>query len=156
MPTSRTTRRTGRYATTNRRRTNSRTTSRGSASNQTYAPTKFNKHNKCVKGFIGSYRNLQTQWTGNGPVTAFSPTNANRWIKYINSGSYVYKFTNQQFCRRFGNGWISNPPSPTAAQRWLKGKYGAGIKNVTRGKGGCWLIAASSNISSGPFGNYKW
>ncbi len=132
-------------------------TSRGSTSYnaRAYSPTQFKNATKCIQQSIGSFRNIATQFSGAGKVTAFSPTTVNKWIKYVNGGTCVYKFTNEQFCRYFGTRFHT-PTSPMYAARYLKNRFGAGIKDVARGKGGSWLVAASANVSSGPFKNYKW
>ncbi len=133
------------------------TTSRTSAASRTYSPSKYKSVNKNLQQWIGSFRNIRTQFNGAGPVSAFSPIGVNKWIKYVNTGSFVYKFTNVDFCKKFSSALNSNSnPSATAATRILKKKFGAGIKGITRGKGGCWLIAATPNVSGGPFSSYKW
>ncbi len=103
---------------------------------------------------MGSYRNVYAQFTGAGTKTFFSPTNANKWMRYINSGAQVYKFNNKDFCRYFGRRW--NNSSPRTAFRYLRQKYGTTIKDVTRGKGNCWLIATSRTPTARPFNNYPW
>ncbi len=103
---------------------------------------------------IGSYKNVYSQISGAGSKTIFSPSTANKWIRFVNNGTKVYKFTNQQFARAFGA--QTSRLSPTTCVRALQRKFGAGIKSVTRGKGSCWLVAATSNVNSGPFRNYAW
>ena len=103
---------------------------------------------------MGSYRNVYTQFTGAGMKTNFSPTTANRWIRYINNGVQVYKFTHTDFCRYFGNRWAQ--ATSKAAQRYLRTHYGSTIKDVTRGKGNCWLIATTRTPTARPFLNYNW
>ncbi|MCH7870955.1 MAG: hypothetical protein IID33_04575 [Planctomycetes bacterium] len=133
------------------------TAPRSSAASPTYSPNKYKSVNKNLQQWIGSFRNIRTQFSGAGPVSAFSPTGVNKWIKYVNTGSFVYKFTNADFCKKFSSALNSNSnPTTTAAQRHLTKKFGAGIKGITRGKGGCWLIAATPNVSGGPFSSYKW
>ncbi|MBU0639773.1 MAG: hypothetical protein KKB50_12975 [Planctomycetes bacterium] len=149
MPTSRTSYKTGRRVTNYRRTPTSTSTQKTGWS---YMPTQY-KNAQCeIQWRIGSYRNINSQFTGAGKVTAFSPTVANRWIKYVNSGMRVYKFKSADFYRHFGNQWQN--ATPTATARWLKQKYGAGIKAVTRGKANCWLVAANERVSARPFGNY--
>lgn len=131
-------------------------TSRPSASSRTYSPTQFKSVNKNIQQWIGSFRNIRTQFNGAGRVSAFSPTGVNKWIKFVNSGAFIYKFTNVDFCNKFSNSFSSPTTSPTDACRNLKRKFGSGIKAVTRGKGGCWLIAASPTVSGSPFSTYKW
>jgi hypothetical protein len=103
---------------------------------------------------IGSYRNVYTQFTGGGTKTTISPAMANRWIRYINNGNRVYKFNNAQFTRYFGTNWTTGPI--TAARQYLRRKFGTGIKDVARGKGNCWLVATTKNVTGRPFNNYSW
>lgn len=103
---------------------------------------------------MGSYRNVYAQFSGAGSKTAFSPTTANRWIKYVNSGARVYKFNQTDFNKYFGQHWATG--TPTAARTYLKKKYGSGIKDVTRGKGNCWLVATTKTVAGRPFNNYPW
>ena len=103
---------------------------------------------------MGSYRNVWSQFNGTGTKTVFSPTAANKWIKYINNGVRVYKFNNTDFNKYFGT--QQSGYTPTAARQWLKKKYGTGIKDVTRGKGNCWLVATTKNVTGRPFSNYTW
>ncbi len=141
----------------NSRSRTSTTTASTTASSRTYSPNKYKSVNKNLQQWIGSFRNIRTQFSGNGPVSAFSPTGVNKWIKYVNTGAFIYKFTNADFCKKFSSALNSNSnPTATAAQRSLKKKFGAGIKGITRGKGGCWLIAATPNVSGSPFSSYKW
>jgi len=102
---------------------------------------------------MGSYRNVYAQLAGN-TRTGFSPATANRWIRYVNNGVRVYKFNNNEFGRYFGTKWTCT--SPTATRQYLKKKYGAGIKDVTRGTNNCWLVATTKNITGRPFNNYNW
>ena len=120
----------------------------------TYSPNKFSNCRQEISAKIQSVRAINQQFSGVGKVTAFSPSIANKWIGYVNDGCNVYTFTNQQFCRLFGSQWSVG--SPSNAQRFLKSRYGTGIKAVARGKGNCWLIAANSRISARPFSNYSW
>lgn len=142
----------GSYSTSSRSPSHSHA---GSYNPRSYAPTQFKNASKCIQQSIGSFRNIATQFNGAGKVTAFSPTTVNKWIKYVNDGTFVYKFTNEQFRRYFG-ARFNMPTNPNYAARVLKNRYGAGIKDVARGKGGSWLVAASGSMSSGPFKNYKW
>jgi hypothetical protein len=114
----------------------------------------FNNYRKELQAKICSYRTINQQFTGTGKVTAFSPTGANKWIKYVDQGNWVYKFNNTQFCRFFGTHW--NHATPNAAFRYLRQKYGTGIKAVTRGKGNSWLVAATPKLNARPFYNYNW
>lgn len=135
------------------------TTTRSRVASQTYSPNKYKNVNRDLQQWIGSFRNIRTQFTGAGPVSAFSPTGVNKWIKFVNTGAFIYKFTNADFFKKFNTTFnidSNSNPTATAAQRILKKKFGAGIKGVTRGKGGCWLIAAAPNVSGGPFSSYKW
>ena len=103
---------------------------------------------------MGSYRNVGTQFNGTGAKTVFSPTTANKWLRYVNNGVRVYKFNHNDFARYFGSQWTRT--TPTTARQYLKKKYGQGIKDVTRGKGNCWLIATTKNVTGRPFNNYPW
>ncbi len=160
MPSTKSHRRSSRttHGTWNNRTSGSTTTTtRSGAASRTYSPSKYKNINKTLQQWIGSFRNIRTQFTGAGPVSAFSPTGVNKWIKFVNTGAFVYKFTNADFCKKFSSALNSNSnPTATAAQRSLKKKFGAGIKGITRGKGGCWLIAATPNVSGSPFSSYKW
>ncbi len=128
--------------------------STGSWNPRSFSPARFSSTGKEIQARIGSFRNINSQLTGAGKVTAFSPTTVNKWINFVNSGTRVYKFKNNDFCKYFGSNWSSS--NPTAAQRWLKQKFGTGIKAVTRGKANCWLVAATNNVSGRPFTNYTW
>jgi hypothetical protein len=118
-----------------------------------YNPTQFRNANQEIQWRLGSYRNIYSQFNGAG-TTPFSPTNANKWIRYVNTGTRVYKFNNQQFTNYFGFQW--NNSTPNATYRWMRQKFGAGIKAVARGKGNCWLVAATERITARPFCNYTW
>ena len=119
-----------------------------------YSPTMYGNVRKELKWRICSYRTLHSQFSGPNKVTAFSPTIANKWLKWVNTGARIYKFSNNDFCKYFGQQWYG--ASPTAAFRWMKQKYGPGIKGVTRGKANSWLVAATSNFTARPFSNYNW
>jgi hypothetical protein len=119
-----------------------------------YSPTKYNTYKKTLQAKIGSYRTIHQQFTGTGKVTAFSPAGANKWIKYVDQGAWVYKFNNTQFSKFWGPYW--NDPSPTVAFRYLQKKYGSNIKAVTRGKGNCWLVAAMPKLTARAFSTYTW
>lgn len=103
---------------------------------------------------MGSYRTVYSQFSGAAKQTVFSPTAANKWMKYVNSGYRVYKFSNLDFYKHFGNQW--NYKSPAACQRWMKQNYGHGIKAITRGRANSWLVATTQYINKGPFKNYTW
>lgn len=103
---------------------------------------------------MGSYWNVYTQFTGAGARTNLSPTNANKWTKYVTNGFQVYRFTNKDFCRYFGAKWAYT--SPKSAYQYLRNHYGTAIKDVTRGKGNCWLIATTRTPTGRPFINYDW
>jgi hypothetical protein len=103
---------------------------------------------------MSSYRNVYEQCSGAGRTYGFSPTAVNRWMKFINQGCPVYKFSNRDFCKFFGNEWTSG--SASAAFKFLKSEFGTGVKAVARGKGNCWLVAARSTVSGKPFVNYDW
>jgi hypothetical protein len=102
---------------------------------------------------MGSYRNVYAQVSG-GTRTTLSPNQINKWIRYVNAGTRVYKFNANEFTKYFGRQWTST--TPTAARQWLKRKYGPGIKDVTRGKGNCWLVATTRNVTGRPWNNYNW
>ncbi|MFH1745458.1 MAG: hypothetical protein ABIG44_00275 [Planctomycetota bacterium] len=152
MPTPKTYTKSGNRTTT-RQRTYNRHTSKKFDYFKCSSPAFKPARNEC-EWRIGSYRTVYTQFTGPAKQTIFSPTTANKWLKYVNSGYRVYKFTNQQFNKYFGEQWTTK--SPTACYRWMKQQYGAGIKAVTRGKANAWLIAATPKVNQGPFGNYTW
>ena len=151
MPSTRTTWKTSARRTTTGKRYGTTTRPTNTTS---YNPKQYNKYRESIQAKIGSYKTLNQQFTGAGKVTAFSPTNANKWIKYVDQGTLIYKFNNQQFMNFWGATW--NEPTPTAACRYLKNKYGAGIKAVTRGKGNNWLVAATPRVTARPFSNYTW
>lgn len=141
------------------------TTSRSGSTSSAFSSSKFSNFRKEVQARIGSYQALCKQCNGAGSVTAFSPTNANKWLKWVSTGTRVYTFTNTQFTRFFGTSWnkststnasTTNSTSPTQVTKFLRGKFGTGIKAVTRGKGGTWLVAASPSVSARPFANYNW
>ncbi len=103
---------------------------------------------------IGSYRNVYTQITGPGNKTTISPTTANKWVRYVNTGVRVYKFTNNDFCKFFGTTFTTG--TTRTACRYLRRKFGQGIKDVTRGKGNCWLVATTKTMTTRPFNTYTW
>jgi sugar/nucleoside kinase (ribokinase family) len=118
-----------------------------------YSPNRFSTCRETITCKIESFRTINEQFRGNGKVTAFSPTTAGRWINYVNDGCNIYKFSNNDFCRSFR---FASYASPTRAFRQLRNKFGNGIKAVTRGKGGCWLIAATPRVTARPFSTYNW
>jgi hypothetical protein len=79
---------------------------------------------------------------------------ANKWIRFVNTGGCVYAFSNIDFTRTFGRTCASN--TPNTACRMLRQRFGTGIKAVTRGRNGAWLVAASPNVTARPFSNYSW
>lgn len=103
---------------------------------------------------MGSYRNVYSQFMPTGTKTVFSPTAANKWIKYVNTGTRVYKWTNVQFTKQFGQKWTQ--ASPTAIRQFMRKKFGTGIKDIIRGKGNCWLVATTKNVTGRPFTTYNW
>ncbi len=103
---------------------------------------------------MGSFKNVYMQISGTGTKTIFSPTNANKWMKYANSGVQVYKFTNKDFTKYFGDKWAKSTPRTTC--QYLRQKYGNTIKDAVRGKGNCWLIAANKTPGARPFTSYNW
>jgi len=137
------------------------TWSTGRATGRAYATTasftcnspRYNTVKNECQWRMGSYQNVYTQFTGAG-TTNWSPTIANRWVKYVNNGYQVYKFTQAEFTRHFGTQWTYG--STTATRRYLARKHGNCIKDVTKGKGNCWLIAATRTPTGRPFHNYNW
>lgn len=159
MPPRKTTRTSRNYRTTNRtnrttgtNRTN-RTTRTPSATYPCNSPKYSPAKSEC-QWRMGSYRNVYSQFSGGRTKTRFSPTTANKWVKYVNSGNRIYKFNNVEFTRHFGTQWNTN--SVTAARQFLRRKFGVAVKDVTRGKGNCWLIATTKNMTGRPFNNYNW
>ncbi len=102
---------------------------------------------------IGSYQNVFNQFN-TGRKTVWSPTVANRWMRYVKNGVQVYQFTTQQFTRFFGPRF--NNVNPTVMRKFLTQRYGHMIKDVTRGNRNTWLIATSRTPSSRLFTNYNW
>jgi len=148
------------YRTTNRRRWNTTRTNQWNTSYH-YNPTTYSKNTPAFKQprtecdwRIASYQAVYNQFSGAGNRTVFSPATANKWIRFINHGYRVYQFTSPQFSRYFGAKW--NNENPTACFRWLRRKFGVGIKAVTRGKNNTWLVAATPNVTRRPFQNYNW
>jgi hypothetical protein len=125
-----------------------------SASPITWSATKFNATKKQIQKTISSYRTLSSQFSGASTKNYFSPSTAQKWIKFVGGGACVYKFNQQQFCRYFGSQWNYNQ-STSAAFKYLRKNFGAGIKAVAHGKGNTWLIAAT-NVNGSPFKNYNW
>ncbi|QOJ14693.1 MAG: hypothetical protein HRU75_08600 [Planctomycetia bacterium] len=119
-----------------------------------YSPAQYSNIREELQQRASSYRTLYSECSGPGKVTGFSPTTAKSWVRFVNNGCYVYRWNNAEFCRTFGNkfGAFSN----TIAFRTLRQRFGAGIKAVTRGKGNCWLIAATNSVTARPFSNYTW
>ena len=165
MRTTRKYRKTYNRTTTRRQSQTSRRQSNASWSTQSrtrsYSPTTypctapaFKQPRTECQWRIGSYKNIYSQFTGAGKQTMLSPTTANRWVKYINSGYRVYKFSNTHFTRYFGSQW--NQHSTTACHKWMKQKYGTGIKAVTRANNNWWLVAATPNVTARPFQTYNW
>lgn len=149
-----TSRTTGKTSTT-RRTTGKSTTKTTGSSQQSWSPAQFTPVRRDIQSKVGSFRNIQSQVSGPGKVTAFSPRTASQWTNYVAQGTNVYKFSNQQIKRTFGSKFSTNTPTATVS-RWFKQKFGAGIKGVARGRGSSWLVAASSNVNKGPFRNYTW
>jgi hypothetical protein len=122
-----------------------------------FNPVKFVAQRNEVTAKIQSFRTINEQLSGAGKVVAFSPSIVNRWINWVNDGCYVYKFNNNEFNRSFGryfNRGFGGSFSTGTALRKLQRQFGAGIKAIARGKGNTWLVAASENITKGPFGSY--
>lgn len=124
----------------------------GTTSTTGYSPNQFKTQRTEITAKIGSFRTLNSQVTGAGKVTTFSPTTAQKWINFVNTGARVYKFNNNQVARYCG----TTTPTTNTAFRCLRSKFGAGIKAVARGRGNTWLVAATSKVNSGPFGAYNW
>lgn len=130
----------------------------GSFSNQnttTYSVNspQFNPIRVECQARIGSYKNVFSQCSGTSK-TVFSPTTANKWLKFCNTGTLVYKFTNPQFVKFFGANCTTM--TPTACTKFFQQQFGTGIKAVTRGNNNCWLVAATKNVTATPFRNYSW
>lgn len=153
LTTSRRTTSTTRRTKKNTGPTNRTTTTRTNSGWPCGSPKYRTARNECTWR-LGSYRNLYQQFNGAGKQTYFSPTVANKWIKFVDKGYRIYKFSNKEFTQHFGTNFANN--TPTTCYRNFKQKYGAGIKGVTRGKGGCWLVAATQNVNARPFSNYTW
>lgn len=120
----------------------------------TYSPSKFSNIREQLQQRAASYRTLHNECSGPGKVTCFSPTTARSWVRFVNSGCNVYRWNNAEFTRNFGTQF--NNCSTTQAFRTLRSKFGTGIKAVARGKGNCWLIAASTSVGARQFSNYSW
>ncbi|MFO0840433.1 MAG: hypothetical protein U1D55_18145 [Phycisphaerae bacterium] len=145
--------RTGRSS--NTRRTNrTNTTSSRTGSSTTYSSSKFTNTRREIQQRITSYRTLNEQVSGASSVTAFSPSAANKWVRFVDNGANVFKFNNNEFSRFFGT--QTSRGNATVAFRTLRRKYGAGIKAVTRGRNNTWLVAASTNVTARPFSTYNW
>jgi hypothetical protein len=164
MPTTRRYNRSN-YRTTNYRRwnttrttatrpTTARFTTKTTATTYPCAARAFRQPRTECEWRMASYRNVYTQFTGAGAYTYLSPTTANKWIKFVNNGYRIYRFAQNDFTRYFGMQW--NTASPTTCYRWMRRKYGAGIKAVTRGRTNTWLVAATPNVTARPFQNYNW
>jgi hypothetical protein len=121
---------------------------------QTNAPAFNQPRNEC-QWRMASYRAVYAQFSGTAKNTFFSPTTANKWINYVNQGYRVYQFSQKDFTRFFGSQWICNY-SPNTCFRWMRQKYGAGIKAVARGRTNIWLVAATHSVTARPFQNYTW
>jgi hypothetical protein len=150
---------------TTARRTTSRTTAKGNTSRTSstsrgtasgYPVSKFANVRTGIQGRLGSFRNIFSQVSGPGKVTAFSPRTAQQWFNLVNKGAWVYKFSSPQLVKSFGTKF--DPEfSNTAITKFFKTKFGnAAIKGVTRGRGNTWLVATNSPINKGPFKNYTW
>lgn len=145
----------GYYGTTSRSTTTRGTAGRGTTATFATSSPKFNQAKQECTWRMGSYRNVWSQF-GAGSKTQFSPTNANKWTRYVNQGTLVYKFNTNQFSKFFGTQWNKwSNASPTLAKQYLRRKYGTGIKDVTRGNN-CWLVAATKNVTGTLFRNYNW
>lgn len=118
---------------------------------------KFNAARQECQWRMGSYRNVYSQFSGSSK-TAFSPTTANKWVRYVNNNFRVYRFTQQQFNKFFGaaGSYGTSFNSPTTIKTFLRRKFGAFIKDVTRGNNNTWLIATSKNVTGRPFTQYNW
>ncbi len=141
------------------RRTSTRNTRTTKAANRRthWSASQWRPIRQDLTARIASFRTIHQQVSGPGNNTPFSPTAAKSWIRFVNNGCYVYKFSNSQFNKFFGKFFGANPnPSPTAACRFLKSQFGNGIKAVARGKGNTWLVAASPNVNARPFSTYTF
>ncbi|MEW6250489.1 MAG: hypothetical protein AB1716_07565 [Planctomycetota bacterium] len=114
---------------------------------------RFNNIRNEFQWRIGSYRNVYNQFN-TGQKTNWSPTVANRWMRYVNNGVQVYMFTNRQFTQYFGARWAN--ANPTVIRKYLASRFGQMIKDVTRGNHNTWLIATSRTPTARPFTNYNW
>lgn len=121
----------------------------------TYSPNspQFNPIKTECQARIGSYKNVYSQFSGSGK-TIFSPSIANRWLRFCNNGTLVYKFTNPQFVRCFGSS--ASNLSSVQCTKFFQRRFGVGIKAVCRGNSNCWLVAATPNVTATPFRNYDW
>lgn len=135
-------------------RTRTTRTTRNMSTKYSCASPKFSTARTECQWRMGSYRNVWSQFNGAGTKTIFSPSAASKWTRYINNGVRVYKFNSNEFTKYFGSQWARR--TPTAARQYLRRKYGPTVKDVTRGKGNCWLIATSKNLTGRPFNNYNW
>jgi len=135
------------------RRSSVRRTTTQSGTGWGYSSSRYDTFRREIQARISSYRAINQQFSGTS-VTAFSPATANRWMKMVGAGARVYTFSPSEFCRYFGSQWDSS--TPTAAFRYLRKKFGSGIKAVTRGRGNNWLVAATSNVYGRPFSTYQW
>jgi hypothetical protein len=102
---------------------------------------------------IGSYKNVYSQFSGSGK-TVFSPSVANKWLRFCNNGTFVYKFSKPQFVRYFGQNCANL--SSAACTKLFQQKFGQGVKAVSRGNNNCWLVAATQSVTASPFMNYNW
>jgi sugar/nucleoside kinase (ribokinase family) len=142
-----------RRTTASRRSGAGSTFSGGGMTSKHYKPTQFTAARQEIQARIGSYRALNNQFSG-AWVTAFSPSAASKWIKFVSTGARVYTFSATEFSRFFGSKWSYSPTTTTF--KFLRKKYGTGIKAVTRGKGGAWLVAATPSVTTHPFSTYSW
>lgn len=143
---------------TKARTTASRTTAKSSVSRTPagYPVSKFNAVRDGIQARVGSFRNIFSQVSGSGKVTAFSPRTAQQWVNLVNKGACVYKFNNTQIAKVFG-AKFDGSQSNTVVTKAFQTKFGkAAIKGITRGRGNSWLVATNSPINKGPFKNYTW
>lgn len=145
-----------RWSSTNNRwnSTGSRVGAGSLVSSTTYSPSKYSNIREQLQQRAASYRTLYSECSGPGMVTCFSPTTAKSWVRFVDNGCNIYRWNNNEFVRNFGSQFSSF--NNTTAFRTLRQRFGAGIKAVTRGKGNCWLVAATDSVSARPFTNYTW
>lgn len=133
------------------------TSSRTAKTPASYPVSKFNTVRDGIQTRVGSFRNIFSQVSGKGKVTAFSPRTAQQWFNLVQKGACVYKFSAPQVAKVVGSTKFKTNPSNAAVTKAFQTKFGkASIKGVTQGRGNSWLVATNSPINKGPFKNYTW